>query len=549
MKARDTDVLAVMRALAGVPSNATPDMFRVAMNRALARLGEKFHFKSLALVSLNPEDWSIQQVFTAQGQGAAVRLVRDFVSDLQGMQCSSLEPALLRSVYSVASLCQVRYIQLKQNPKAVASIVKPHDRLMVMLVAECRSAYRKTLADSQVLQAATELLALAMEKHARFVELEELARCLEEAQRAQLAGGIAHELNNNLTAIMGYAEMVTEAVLPDSQTHAYVEEILDAGKRAKLVIDRILTPDRMRKNTMTPFNAVDATAAILPALRIGLIASVRLHIDLPDADLTVVGSPGEFQQVLIDLCKDAGEAVGGGGQLRLAVEAVEARADLSLSHGQVYPRKYVRISIIDVGGEFGGSCFPMGVGQGGRADRVSTVHKVAQSLKGVMHMHSILGEGAHLELLFPCVNEPATPIKSGFAAGGNRPGKGERVAMIDPDRVSRSMWEERAAALGYEPLGFPEISALVDWCFRHGLEPDAVLVHMDGRSWPADASEMEADLSAGVAWTYVNDGITLSLKEPRLVDQPSVVEKPVNLDSLASAIPVHLAPVSGSRPG
>jgi hypothetical protein len=58
---------------------------------------------------------------------------------------------------------------------------------------------------------------------------------------------------------------------------------------------------------------------------------------------------------------------------------------------------------------------------------------------------------------------------------------------------------------------------------------------------------METDLSAGVAWTYINDGVTLSLKEPRLVDQPSVVEKPVNLNGLARAIPVHLAPVSGSR--
>lgn len=547
MKARGTDVLTVMHALAGMPSNATPDMFRAAMNRALARLGEKFHFKSSALVSLSPEDWSTQQVFTAQGQGAAVRLVRDFVSNLQGTLCSSLEPALLRSVYRDASLCQVRYIQLKQNPKAVASIVKPHDRLMVMLVVECRSAYRKTLADSQILRPVTELLALTLEKHARSIELEELAQRLEAAQRAQLAGGIAHELNNNLTAIMGYAEMAAEAVLPDSLTHAYVEEILDAGKRAKLVVDRILTPDCMRKNTVTPFNVVDAIAAILPALRMGLIAPVRLHVDLPDADLTVVGSSAEFQQVLIDLCKDAGEAVGGGGQLRLAVEAVEERTDRSLSHGQVYPGKYVRISIIDVGGEFGGPLFPMRAGQGGRADRVSTVHKVAESLKGATHVHSTLGEGARLELFFLCVNEQAIPIKSGFAAGGNRPGKGERVAMIDPDKVSRSMWEERAAALGYEPLGFPEVSDLVDWCFRHRLEPDAVLVHLDGHSWPADTSEMETDLSAGVAWTYINDGVTLSLKEPRLVDQPSVVEKPVNLNGLARAIPVHLAPVSGSR--
>jgi signal transduction histidine kinase len=518
MKGRGAEVLAVTHALAGAPFDCSPDMFRTAMNQALARLGKVFHFKSTALVSINPQDWSIEGVFGAQGQEAETPLVQDFVSDLRVRTSCFSDPAPFRGSERETSFCQARRILLKQGSRAIASFVKQHDRLALMLVVECRALHWKTLEDAQILRQATELLALAIEKQMRSIELRELTQHLEEAQRAHLAGGVAHELNNNLTAIMGYAEMAAEAVLPDPLIHAYIEEILDAGKRAKLVIDQILTPGRIWKNAATPFNAVEATATILPALRMCITASVRLCVDLPDAALMMVGSPIEFQQTLIGLCKGAGKAAGGAGQLRLAIEAVEQRADRSLSHGQLHPRKYVRISIINMGGEIAEPSLKTTVDGGGSAP---------VSLKGAMHLSSSHGKGRHLELYFPCVDEQAISFNNRFVASGHRPGKGELVAIVDPDGASRSMWEERVAALGYEPLGFSEVLALVDWCLHYKSEPDVVLFNTDDHGWAADAGEMEKGLSAEAAWMYVSDGFPRRPEKPRVIEQPNLLGKPV----------------------
>ncbi len=534
MRAHDENVLAVMHALAEVSSDASVDMLEAAVKRMLVGLERKFHFRRTALVCLNPEDWSIEHVFTARGREAATWLAGDFVSELQGIPRSSLNPAFLRSADPDAN--GRRYIQLKRNVpfKALGSIVIPHDGLAVMLVAEARLACRRTPVDSQALRLATELLALTIEKRAGSIELERRTRRIEGDRAVQIADGVGHELNNNLTAILGYGEMAAEAAPPSSPMHAYVEEILDAGRRAKLVVDGILRPDRAQKDTAMAFNAVEATAAIVPVLRMSLVASIRLHINLPSSGLTIAGSPVDFGQVLINFCRDAGKVVGSGAQLRLVVEEFEQRIDRPLSHGQLYPRKYVRISIIDMGGDCTGPLCATGTVQSGKAIGVSSAHKVSRSLDGAMHVRGNTGKGTRLELFFPCVDASLIPTSSGFAAGGDDAGKGERIAVIDPDSESRSVWEERAAASGYEPVGFHGIADLVDWCYRHGVQPDAVLVH--DRGGAADTGKMEAWLSSEVAWTYINDGASSLRKEQQAIDRQGLLGKLVSTPDLARPI-------------
>lgn len=534
MKTYNKDALAVTHALTEVTPDASIDMVRAAVERVLVGLEGKFHFKRATLVCLNPEDWSIEHVFTARGPEAATLLARDFVSELQGMRYSPQGLHPWRGVDRDASSCQGRYIQLRRNFRTLASIVTPHDWLSVMLVVESRQAFQKTSADMQILRLATELLAFTIEKRMRSIEPKEREWPREGAREAGLADGVGHELNNNLTAILGYAEMAAEAALPTSAMHAYVEEILDAGRRAKLVVDGILRPDRARINTAMAFDAVEAIATIVPVLRMSLMASVRLHVDLPSSGLAIAGSPVDFGQVLIGFCRDAGQAIGSGGQLRLAVEEFEQRIDRSLSHGQLYPRKYVRISIIEVGGEFAEPLHVVDTVQGGKAVEVSTAHRAIRSLGGAMHVRANTGKGTRLELFFPCVDTPAISTSSGLAVGGSDAGKGERMAVIDPDRESRSIWEERAATSGYEPLGFRGTADLVDWCSRHGGQPDAVLVH--DRGGATDTSKMEAWLSAEVAWTHINDGAASSREEPQTIDRKSSLGKFVSTPAFVRAI-------------
>ena len=297
-----------------------------------------------------------------------------------------------------------------------------------------------------------------------------LATRLERARRMQmigsLASGIAHNFNNIIGAILGYSEMVEPQLTPGTKSAQHVDEIRRAAERGRDLIDHILTFGRRSDARMQPVGISALLEEAASMLRASLPASADLNIAGVPADMAVLGEPVQIQQVILNLCTNAAQAMEGGGSIRLAAELIKAASPLALSHGELGPGSYVCISVSDTGCGFEDAVAlrlfepffttrRAGTGLG-----LATVNEIVRDHNGAMNVQSKPGQGSRFEAWLPA-------LVDGAAATATRPlplGRGETVLVVDsePDRLLRD--EEMLAALGYEPVGFESVDDAIAAC-------------------------------------------------------------------------------------
>jgi signal transduction histidine kinase len=176
---------------------------------------------------------------------------------------------------------------------------------------------------------------------------------LRQAQKMEavgrLAGGVAHDFNNVLTAIFGYTDLLLDSLGPESAQHADIQEIRRAAQRAAGLTRQLLAFSR--KQVMLPrrvnLNAVIANLQPLLARLIG--EDIELAID-PDRGLDdIEADPGQLEQVLMNLAANARDAMPEGGRLSLATANDEiGRGDARLQLG-LLPGAFVRLTVTDTG--------------------------------------------------------------------------------------------------------------------------------------------------------------------------------------------------------
>jgi signal transduction histidine kinase len=310
-----------------------------------------------------------------------------------------------------------------------------------------------------------------------------LATRLERAHRMQvigsLASGIAHNFNNIISAILGYSEMVEPQLTPGSRAAKHVDEIRRAAERGRDLIDNILTFGRRRdaREQLTKVRTLFEEAASL--LRASLPANVQLvGANVPDG-LCVSGEPAQLQQVILNLCTNAAQAMERGGSIQISAERKDLTAPLVLSHGELRPGHFVCLSVSDTG-----SGFDDGVARrlfepffttrlAGTGLGLATVQEIVRDHDGAMNVQSKPGHGSRFEAWLPAAAADET------AAAGSKVlplGRGETVLIVESERESLLRDEETLAALGYEPIGFEHAVDAVAACRLTPGRFDAVVV-------------------------------------------------------------------------
>ncbi|CAK11602.1 putative histidine kinase regulatory protein (plasmid) [Rhizobium johnstonii 3841] len=226
-----------------------------------------------------------------------------------------------------------------------------------------------------------------------------------------LAGLLVHEFNNLLTPIIGYAEMAADALRSGSSSRMYVERIRDACDRAKRAVERILMSD-MGDEGFSSFDAAAAIREILPDLHLCIPSSCRIQTNLPNRAVWLDGREITLQQVVINLCKNAGEAMKAGGTVTVNLRNVEQISARDLSSGRLERGEYARLSVSDTGPGISPSFlerifdpfFTTKSREGGSGLGLALVQRAVGSWGGAIDVHSSLGKGTIFELFLPCSN-------------------------------------------------------------------------------------------------------------------------------------------------
>jgi signal transduction histidine kinase len=385
-------------------------------------------------------------------------------------------------------------------------------------------------AELGLLRMALEAVANALGREHLEQERARLEANLQQARRMEtvgaLASGIAHNFNNIVGAILGYTEMAEGQIAPGSRSARSLGEIRRAGERARDLVDQILAFGRRGDVQRRPISMKGLVAETSSLLHGSLPSRIELDIrEVPDAAV-ILGQPGQLQQVIVNLCNNAAQAMDQIGRIEIETEVHQITGTRSLTHGELGPGRYVRIAVNDAG---------RGIDEvtlehifepffttrlAGNGLGLATVREIVREHSGTMNVWSTPGVGSRFEVWLPCIAAAAPAPRDSQSVLPF--GRGETVLMLDDAGGRLLADEEMLAALGYEPVGFtrpgdalaacratpnrfdalvvghlvPAASALDLAAELHGIVPDVPILLAT-----ASADEIVADalLSAGVS--------------------------------------------------
>jgi PAS domain S-box-containing protein len=166
----------------------------------------------------------------------------------------------------------------------------------------------------------------------------------------QLAGGVAHDFNNILTAIIGYAELVAHRVPRGNPVGADVEQIQRAAERAARLTRQLLIFARRGVVEVTLINLNELTQHVLQLLRRLIGENIELSVKAGAQLWPVMGDAGQFEQVLVNLAVNARDAMPKGGRLGIETENVVVDEAYLRSRRIALPvGEYVRLTVSDTG--------------------------------------------------------------------------------------------------------------------------------------------------------------------------------------------------------
>jgi len=324
-----------------------------------------------------------------------------------------------------------------------------------------------------LLSMAFDAIANAVEREFLERDRERLEANLEQARRMEtigaLASGIAHNFNNITGAILGYTETAQAQAGPHGRVAGSLSEIRRAGERARDLVDQILTFGRRAAPRRSRICIKTFIAETMSLLEASLRPQISLVVRGTSQPMVVSGELAQLQQVILNLCNNAAQAMDAAGTIEVEIEARDIESALSMSYGELVRGHYVVISIIDSGRGMDEALLerifepffttrPEGNGLG-----LATVREIVLDHGGAVNVKSAPGTGTRFDIWLPAISV-IEPVSRHETPGSLRRGSGETVLVLEVDRERLLRHEEILAALGYEPVGFTDAAEAAVAC-------------------------------------------------------------------------------------
>ncbi|MHC4916131.1 MAG: hybrid sensor histidine kinase/response regulator, partial [Planctomycetota bacterium] len=364
----------------------------------------------------------------------------------------------------------------------------------------------------------------------------------------ELAGGVAHDFNNQLAAIMGCAEML-QRKLGDDALARYADIIVKACARAADVTGQLLAFARKGKLRTAPVNVHAVVDEVVALLEHSIDKRIRVRRKLRATRPTVMGDPTQLQNALLNIAINARDAMPDGGYLTFASESADLGEEeiLALPY-QMDPGPYVRVSISDTGVGmdartrkhifepfFTTKQVGKGTGMG-----LAAVYGTVKSHRGAIEVESAPGKGSTFSVLLP-VGEPD---ESGGDAGDEAPlsRRAACVLVVDDEELVREAATGMLGELGYEAIACATGKEAAGIYAERWREIDVVLLDMvmpamNGAETFAALREINPDVKAVLSSGYSLDGEAQQLLEDGAV---SFVQKPYRAADLAAQLSAAL---------
>ncbi len=270
-----------------------------------------------------------------------------------------------------------------------------------------------------------------------------------------LAGGVAHDFNNILSAIIGFSQLALMKLPEDHPAADSLRIIYESGERAASLTRQLLAFSRKQVLEMKVVNLNTIIENVAKMLRRVIGANIVLELDLQNPIKNILADSGQMEQVLMNLLVNARDAMPSGG--RVTVETMEVCVREKLDQ-TVTPGSYAMLSVVDTGTGmsqevqeriFEPFFTTKEVGKGTGLG-LSTVYGIVKQHDGHITVRSEKGQGTRFKIYFPVVNREADGInvqKQSKLMRGT-----ETVLVVDDEPSIRKLLIQTMQPLGYKLL-------------------------------------------------------------------------------------------------
>jgi hypothetical protein len=363
---------------------------------------------------------------------------------------------------------------------------------------------------------------------------------LRQAQKMEavglLAGGVAHDFNNVLTAVIGYANLIHLKLPSADPLRAYAESILSTAQRAAQLTQSLLAFSRKQVMNPLPVELNAVVQRVSRLLQRLIREDIELRLSLTGERTTVLADSVQIEQVLMNLVTNARDAMPEGGTLTISTGIVRASSDLVASHGTAPPGIYVRLTVADTGigmddrtrerifePFFTTKDLGKGTGLG-----LASSYGVIKQHGGIVDVETGPRRGAAFHLYFPQVQAsllaPAPDLSPAV------PGGSETVLVAEDDETIRVLIRSILSEFGYAVIEAPDgeeaVRRFLETPDRIGLLLfDVIMPKKSGRAAYEEIREVRPGIRALFVSGYSADIIT---KEGVLDRGIDVITKPVS---------------------
>lgn len=363
-----------------------------------------------------------------------------------------------------------------------------------------------------------------------------------------LAGGVAHDLNNILSGIVSYPDLILMDLAADDPLRKRIRTIRSTGQKAAAIVQDLLTLARRGVAAVEVVSPNDILKDYLESPEYESLRQHHPHVDVKvsySADLlNIFGSPIHLSKTIMNLVSNAAEAMPEGGTITVSTENRYIDQPIS-GYDDVDEGDYAVVTVSDTGVGirhedkeriFEPFYTKKVMGRSGTGLGMAVVWGTIKDHNGYIDIQSCEGNGTTFTLYFPVTRKTAPKNQPAMSLDAFR-GKGESVLIVDDVPEQREMANEILSVLGYNPVTVPSGEKAVEYMMQNTA--DILVLDMimepgiDGLETYRRISQFHPNQRAVIASGFSE---TDRVREAQRLGAGAYVRKPYTLENIGMAI-------------